>query len=331
MPAAIRLQKLLSAAGVASRRAAEQLIVERRVTVNGEVVDTLGSKADPGVDDVRVDGRRVRVATHARYIVLNKPRGYVTTRQDPEGRRTVMDLVSAIREYIYPVGRLDYDSEGLLLLTSDGDLAARLMHPRHEVERVYDAIVAGDPSDDTIEKLERGVMIDGRRTAPAKVRRGSTVGKRSDVSTRLTLTLFEGRNRQVRRMCAAIGHPVRELIRVRMGPIALGHLPSGRWRDLEPDEVKRLKKLVGDAQAPPLRDRESRPREREPRPRDPNSGPREREPRQLEQESRQRRPEPRSRATRKVETRKAEPRERARTPSRPAQPRGRGDKPRSRG
>ncbi len=251
MTGPIRLQKLLSAAGVASRRAAEQMIVERRVTVNGEVVATLGSKADPAHDDVRVDGRRVRVALHSRYIVLNKPRGYVTTLNDPQGRKTVMDLLTGVREYVYPVGRLDYDSEGLLLLTSDGDLAARLMHPRHAVDRVYDAIVAGVPSDEALNALRAGVTIDGRRTLPAEVRRGSTIGKRSQSSTRLTITLREGRNRQVRRMCAAIGHPVRELARVRMGPIGLGHLPPSRWRDLTPEEVKRLQKAASDEFARP--------------------------------------------------------------------------------
>jgi 23S rRNA pseudouridine2605 synthase len=243
----IRLQKLLSAAGVASRRAAEQLILERRVTVNGEVVATLGSKADPAHDDVRVDGRRVRVALHFRYIVLNKPKGYVTTLSDPQGRRTVVDLLRGVREYVYPVGRLDYDSQGLLLLTSDGDLAARLMHPRHAVERVYEAIVAGSPSDEALEALRSGVMLDGRRTAPALVRRGASIGTRAHPSTLLTLTLREGRNRQVRRMCASVGHPVRELARIRMGPIGLGHLEPGRWRDLTADEVKRLQQAAGAA------------------------------------------------------------------------------------
>jgi 23S rRNA pseudouridine2605 synthase len=243
---AVRLQKILSAAGVSSRRAAEQLIVERRVTVNGEVVATLGSKADPAHDEIRVDGRRVRIATHSRYIVLNKPRGYVTTRKDPEGRRTVMDLLTGVREYVYPVGRLDYDSEGLLLLTSDGDLAARLMHPRHEVDRVYEAIVVGAPSDEALDALRTGVMIDGGRTSPALVRRGSTVGSKAQPLTKLTITLREGRNRQVRRMCAAVGHPVRELARVRMGPISLGQLERGRWRDLTPEEVRRLQRSAGD-------------------------------------------------------------------------------------
>jgi 23S rRNA pseudouridine2605 synthase len=241
----IRLQKLLSMAGVASRRAAEALIVEGRVSVNGETLTALGSKADPENDEIKVDGRRVRVQIRPRYILLNKPKGYVTTRKDPEGRRTIMDLLTGVRDYVYPVGRLDYDSEGLLLLTSDGELAARLTHPRHEVERVYEAVVVGEPSDDALEKLRRGVFLDGTRTAPAGVRRGPTVGKGRQQTTKLTITLREGRNRQVRRMCAHIGHPVRKLTRVRMGPVALGHLPPGRWRDLTADEVNKLHRLTG--------------------------------------------------------------------------------------
>jgi pseudouridine synthase len=241
----IRLQKLLSMAGIASRRAAEELILEGRVAVNGETVRTLGAKADPARDEVRVDGRRLRFDIRQRYILLHKPTGVVTTRKDPQGRRTVMDLLAGVRDYVYPVGRLDYDSAGLLLMTSDGDLAARLMHPRHAVERVYEAIVAGTPADDAIERLRRGVFLDGERTAPAEVRRGRTSGQGRQQTTRLTMTLREGRNRQVRRMCAAVGHPVRQLTRVRMGPIRLGDLRPGRWRDLTPDEVRRLK-IVAD-------------------------------------------------------------------------------------
>ena len=232
-------------AGVASRRAAEELILEGRVSVNGEVVRTLGTKADPTQDEVRVDGRRLRLDVRQRYILLNKPKGFVTTRKDPEGRRTVMDLLTGVREYIYPVGRLDYDSEGLLLLTSDGDLAARLMHPRHGVERVYEAIVVGAPEEEALEKLRRGVFLDGERTAPAQVRRGAVVGKGRQQTTKLTITLQEGRNRQVRRMCASIGHSVRHLARVRMGPIRLGELRTGHFRDLTPAEVEKLKQAAG--------------------------------------------------------------------------------------
>jgi len=241
-PGAIRLQKLLSAAGVASRRTAESLIAEGRVTVNGVVVDTLGAKAVPDVDDVRVDDRRVKPAGRPRYIMLNKPSGYVTTRQDPEGRRTVMDLLGGVREYIYPVGRLDYDTEGLLLLTSDGDLAARLTHPRHEVPRVYEAIVVGVPDDAAVDELRRGVYLDNRRTAEADVTRGATVKAGKVPTTKLILTLHEGRNRQVREMCARVGHPVRQLQRVRYGSLTLRGLPVGAWRDLRPEEVAALRK-----------------------------------------------------------------------------------------
>ena len=236
----VRLQKILSTAGVASRRASEQLITEGRVSVNGAVVRELGSKADPARDDIRVDGRRIRADIRHRYVALYKPRGYVTTRKDPEGRPTVIDLLGRDVGYIYPVGRLDYDSEGLLLLTTDGELAERLTHPRHEVERVYEAIVAGAPDERALDKLRRGVFIDGRRTAPAEVRRGTTV-KSSGLTTKLTISLREGRNRQVRNMCQAVGHPVRALIRVRMGSISLGHLRPGEWRELSAAEVKGLK------------------------------------------------------------------------------------------
>jgi 23S rRNA pseudouridine2605 synthase/16S rRNA pseudouridine516 synthase len=239
----VRLQKLLSMAGVASRRASETLILEGRVEVNGEVVTTLGSKADPTRDQIRVDGRRIRFDVQPRYIVLNKPKGYVTTRRDPQGRQTVLDLLDGVREYVYPVGRLDYESEGLLLMTSDGDLAARLTHPRHGVERVYDAIVSGVPDERALDALRRGVVLDEQRTQPAEVRRGNTVGRGGHETTRLTITLREGRNRQVRRMCAHIGHPVRRLTRIRMGPIRLDDLAPGRWRDLTPREVAALKRV----------------------------------------------------------------------------------------
>jgi pseudouridine synthase len=237
--AVIRLQKILAAAGIASRRASEQLIVEGRVTVNGETVRALGTRADPARDDVRVDGRRVRAEVTHRYILLNKPRGYVTTRSDPQRRRTVIDLLGPKAGYIYPVGRLDYDTEGLLLLTTDGDLAARLTHPRHEVERVYEAIVVGVPDDRAIRKLRDGLFIEGGRTAPADVRRGHAV-KGTPPTTKLIITLREGRNRQVRRMCEAIGHPVRVLRRVRMGPLTLGRLRPGEWRELTDKELRQL-------------------------------------------------------------------------------------------
>ena len=230
-----RIQKILSQAGVASRRASEQLMLEGRVTVR-----ELGSKADPAHDDVRVDGRRIKVVQQHRYILLNKPRGYVTTRSDPQQRPTVIDLLHGVRDYIYPVGRLDFDSEGLLLLTNDGDLAARLTHPRHGVARVYEARVLGIPDAHDIDRLARGVTIDGRPTGPAQValRPG---GRRGDDSATLIVTIREGRNRQVRKMCDAIGHPVTHLKRVAIGPIRDAKLQVGRWRDLTAAEVTKLR------------------------------------------------------------------------------------------
>jgi 23S rRNA pseudouridine2605 synthase len=231
-----RLQKILSQAGIASRRASEQLMLDGRVTVNGVTVRELGSKADPSHDDIRVDGRRVKVVEHHRYLLLNKPRGYVTTRSDPQRRPTVIDLLAGVREYVYPVGRLDFDSEGLLLLTNDGDLAARLTHPRHALPRVYEAHVLGEPDAHDVDRLARGVTIEGRRTLPAEVK---PLGP-----SRLRITIREGRNRQVRNMCDAIGHPVTHLKRVAIGPITDAKLKPGRWRDLTADEVRALKRSL---------------------------------------------------------------------------------------
>jgi len=232
-----RLQKILSQAGVASRRASGQLIADGRVTVNGRTVREPGAKADAQHDEVRVDGRRVKVAQVHRYILLNKPRGYVTTRSDPQRRPTVLDLLAGVREYIYPVGRLDFDSEGLLILTNDGDLAARLTHPRHEVRRVYEARVLGVPDAHDVARLSRGVSIEGRRTAPAELQlRVSRSGEAT-----LLITLHEGRNRQVRRMCEAIGHPVTNLKRIAIGPIRDTRLKPGQWRELTAAEVRKLK------------------------------------------------------------------------------------------
>jgi 23S rRNA pseudouridine2605 synthase len=232
-----RLQKILSQAGVASRRASEQLMLDGRVTVNGATVRELGTKADAMHDDIRVDGRRVKAPQHHRYILLNKPRGYVTTRSDPERRPTVIDLLRGVREYVYPVGRLDFDSEGLLLLTNDGDLAARLTHPRHGVPRVYEAVVFGVPDAHDLRRLAKGVTIDDRPTQPAIVK----VLRARDEGAILEITVREGRNRQVRKMCAAIGHPVSQLKRVAIGPLRDSRLKPGHWRDLEEAEVARLR------------------------------------------------------------------------------------------
>ena len=237
-----RLQKVLSQAGIASRRAAEKLIAEGRVSVNGVTVREMGIKADPAVDDIRVDGRRIKPAERHRYILLNKPRGYVSTRSDPQRRPTVIDLLRGVREYVYPVGRLDYDSEGLLLLTNDGDLAARLTHPRHGVERTYEARVAGMPDRQALERLRDGIPLDGHRTLPATVMLVNE--RRRDRDGVLLLTIREGRNRQVRRMCEAVGHPVQALRRTRIGPITDRTLKPGQWRELSALEVDKLKRGV---------------------------------------------------------------------------------------
>jgi pseudouridine synthase len=275
----VRLQKILSGAGVASRRAAEQFMREGRVSVNGQTVLDPGVKADPEQDDVRVDGRRVK-AQQARYILLNKPKGYITTHNDPQRRPTVLALLGGVREYVYPVGRLDYDSEGLLLLTNDGDLAARLTHPRHEIARVYEARVRGIPDERSIARLSRGVVIDDRRTAPAEVRlvRETHEGK-YDIGV-LEMTIREGRNRQVRRMCESVGHPVFALRRIRIGPLSDPKLPTGAWRELTPREVASLQRVAGSlaaahepVEAPAQPERESRPprQKRSPRPRERDS------------------------------------------------------------
>jgi pseudouridine synthase len=246
----VRLQKALSQAGVASRRAAEKLIAEGRVTVNGATVREMGTKADPAIDDIRVDGRRVKGREPRRYILLNKPTGYVTTRSDPQRRPTVVDLLGGVREYVYPVGRLDYDTEGLLLLTNDGDLAARLTHPRHGVERTYEARVIGVPDERHLERLRAGIPLEGRRTRPAEVElltnraSGDKKAGRHDRDKResiLRVTIREGRKRQVRRMCEAIGHPVRTLRRIRIGPLSDRRLKPGEWRELTQQEIRALR------------------------------------------------------------------------------------------
>ena len=218
-------------------------MLDGRVTVNGATVRELGTKADASRDDIRVDGRRVKIVTRHRYLLLNKPRGYVTTRADEKHRPTVIDLLRGVSEYVYPVGRLDYESEGLLLLTNDGDLAARLTHPRHGVARVYEARVLGVPDEHDLARLSRGLIIDGRRTEAADITL-QPHGRDAKEAT-LVVTIREGRNRQVRRMCEAVGHPVTHLKRVAIGPIKDSTLKVGRWRELRPEEVERLRKAAG--------------------------------------------------------------------------------------
>jgi 23S rRNA pseudouridine2605 synthase len=235
-----RLQKIIAAAGIASRRKAEELITSGRVAVNGQTVTELGTKADPERDHIRVDGKLLHRPERLVYLLLNKPKGYVTTVSDPEGRPTVMSLLAGVKARLYPVGRLDYASEGLLLLTNDGELAQRLMKTASHVPKTYLVKVSGRPSDEAITRLRDGVSIpvgDGRRarTAPAKIR----LIKDAE-NPWYEITLIEGRNRQIRRMFEQVGHHVEKIKRVRYGTLELD-VPPGRYRHLKPPEVAKLK------------------------------------------------------------------------------------------
>jgi len=239
-----RLQKIIAAAGIASRRKAEELISAGVVQVNGQVVTELGSKADPEADHIRVQGKLLQVQSRHIYLLLNKPKGYVTTVSDPEERPTVMDLIRGLKGRVYPVGRLDYASEGLLLMTNDGDLANRLMKAASHVPKTYVVKVAGTPSEVAVAKLRAGLSIatdDGKRvrTGPAGVRI-----VKEGANPWYEITLVEGRNRQIRRMFEAVGHHVEKIKRVRYGPLALD-VPPGEFRSLTLREVERLKSASG--------------------------------------------------------------------------------------
>ncbi|HEY8496689.1 MAG TPA: pseudouridine synthase [Limnochordales bacterium] len=233
------MQKYMARCGVASRRACEQLILAGRVQVNGCTVQELGVKVDPDRDEVRVDGRVIRPPSQLRYYMLHKPAGYVTTVSDPHGRPTVMSLVPC-EDRLYPVGRLDLDTEGLLLLTNDGPLAHRLTHPRYGVRKLYRAKVAGVVGPEAIARLQHGVLLEDGPTAPARVR----VIRQDKETTVLEIELAEGRKRQVRRMCQAVGHPVLYLKRIGFGPLRLGRLPAGAYRPLTDAEVVALRRAV---------------------------------------------------------------------------------------
>jgi 23S rRNA pseudouridine2605 synthase len=232
-----RLQKVLARAGYGSRRVCEELIEDGRVTVDGEVAQ-LGRRVDPGTQRVEVDGVPVSAAPDLVYYLLNKPAGIVTTAKDTHGRRTVIDLLPD-EPRVFSVGRLDAETEGLLLLTNDGDLAHRLTHPSFGIEKEYLAEVDGDPSTGDLTRLRRGVELEDGVTAPAKV---SVVAGRA-----LRITIHEGRNRQVRRMCEAVGHPVTRLVRTRIGPIVDRRLRPGEWRPLTAVEIRRLQERAGNA------------------------------------------------------------------------------------
>jgi pseudouridine synthase len=238
----VRLNRFLSTAGVASRRAADELIRQGRVELNGHVVAELGTKANPESDVIKVDGRRIKPAAVRRYLLLYKPRGVVSTRTDPQRRTTVVDLAAraGIAGYLYPVGRLDYDSEGLIILTNDGEFAERVLHPRYDLERTYEAEVEGVPDERDLERLRRGVEIAGRRTRPARVKLLGVTRTRDGDRARIELVLREGRNRQVRYMCDAIAHPVARLKRTRIGTITAKGVRPGELRDLTEGEIRAL-------------------------------------------------------------------------------------------
>ncbi|MCX2726431.1 pseudouridine synthase [Thermomicrobium sp. 4228-Ro] len=239
-----RLQRVLAAYGIASRRKAEQLILAGRVTVDGVVVRELGTKVDPERQEIRVDGEPVRPEP-LRYIMLHKPVGYITTTVDEYGRRTVLDLVQ-VPERVVPVGRLDRDSSGLLLLTNDGDLIYRITHPRYELEKEYEVLVDGFPPPEVEEALRRGVPVDGR---PVQIRRLEAIRTEPE-GTVYRVVIHEGRNRIIRRVFERVGYPVLRLHRVRVGPLRLGNLPPGQWRDLTPEELAALRRAVGLSETP---------------------------------------------------------------------------------
>ncbi|MBN2582176.1 MAG: rRNA pseudouridine synthase [Planctomycetes bacterium] len=235
-----RLHKILAHAGYGSRRACEELVEAGRVTVNGRTV-TLGDKAEAGSDDIRVDGRRIR-AEQKVYFLLNKPKNIICTNSDPYGRRKVTDLLADVRQRVYPVGRLDADSRGLLIMTNDGDLAARLTHPRYEVPKTYEVEVKGEISGEDIQKLVSGVWLSEGRTRRSQLR----LLHRGKDHSRLEITLREGRNRQVRRMLAHLDHKVKGLTRTRIGPLTLKGLGPGKYRPLTDSEVRSLVRLSGE-------------------------------------------------------------------------------------
>ena len=238
----VRLQKAIAAAGVASRRKAEELIRQGRVTINGRVATEMGLKVDPARDHVKVDGRHLKPAAPKAYVMLNKPGGVLTTLEGPgvEGRVTVQQFLRGVKPRVVPVGRLDYDTEGLLLLTNDGALAQRLLHPRYHVPKTYLVKVSGVLDDAQIRTLESGVRLEDGLTRPAQVRKV----RKTEENSWIELTISEGRTHQVKRMLQAVGHPVLKLKRLRFGPLKLGNLPIGEYRFLTDPEIHRLKTVA---------------------------------------------------------------------------------------
>lgn len=232
-----RLQKIIAQAGIASRRKSEELILSGKVEVNGEVVTELGTKANPDEDIITVNGRPIRSEKKI-YVMLNKPKGVITSASDPEGRKIVSDYLKGIKERVYPVGRLDYDTEGLLLLTNDGEFAHLLTHPKHHVPKTYLATVKGVPHGTALDQLRKGIMLDDGMTHPAEVEyKDVDTDKKEAV---ISITIHEGRNRQVRRMFEAINHPVTRLKRISFGGLLLQNLKRGLYRHLTKEEINNL-------------------------------------------------------------------------------------------
>ena len=237
----MRLNKFISAAGVCSRREADRLIEQGRVKVNGKIVEGLGTKIDENQDRIEVDGKTVEGVQSKIYVLLNKPPKVLVTLKDPLQRKTILDILPPLKSRLFPVGRLDYDSEGLLLLTNDGELANRLIHPRYEIKKVYLVKIKGHPNKEQISRLEKGIAIDGKKTAPAKIFSVSSSPNRSLYK----VEIHEGRKREVRRLFEAIGFRVLLLRRVKFAGLTLDGLQPGDWRDLTDPEVQRLYKKVG--------------------------------------------------------------------------------------
>ena len=235
----MRLQKFMALSGVASRRKSEEMIKEGLVKVNNITVTELGTIIDPSKDKIMVNDKRIKLESNKVYIMLNKPVGYVSTLKDEKDRKIVTDLIEGVNERIYPVGRLDADTTGLILLTNDGDLAFKLTHPSKKIDKRYIAIVEGVPNKQELDKLRNGVYIDGKKTASAEVK----IAKKFDEDSILDITIHEGRNRQVKKMCEAVNHPVKKLKRVSIGEIELGGLNIGNWRFLNEEELNFLKSL----------------------------------------------------------------------------------------
>ncbi len=232
----MRLQKFLAGAGIASRRKAEEYIAQGRVKVDGKVITAMGQQIDPGRQTVLFDNKVVRTEEKTVYILLNKPKGYVTTLSDPQGRPIVSSLLQGIKERVFPVGRLDLDTEGALLLTNDGDLAQKILHPSNEVFKTYEARVTGIPSTASLRALEKGIMLEGKETAPARVQ----IKRKNKQNSVIIITIHEGRKRQVKKMFQAVGHPVQSLKRLAYGRLGLDNLEVGKFRFLRQNDIKKI-------------------------------------------------------------------------------------------